>query len=96
MSDNTADIVPLILRDLQAGFAELRAGQQDIRNEMAQMRTELRTELAQVVTEIRQEIRESNASIVALFSAAFRDHERRISDLETDVDKLVTPKKKKR
>jgi phage shock protein A len=117
MSDNTTDLVPFILRDLQAGQADLRqqvadlhTGQTDLRQQVADLHTgqaelhanlsalreEVRNGFAEFRAEIRREMREQHADLVALFSGAYRDHERRISDLETAVDRLETPRPRRR
>jgi hypothetical protein len=105
MSDNTENLTHLILRQIQADIAgirgdvsELRTDLTGLRAEFNEFRKETRNEFAAVRREmhaefaaVRREMSERYSDLAVLYASAHADHERRISDLETEVGRLQTP-----
>jgi ribosome recycling factor len=101
--DNTADLVPHLLRQIQGTLAamqdEMKTDRMAIRQEMQQLRGELREDFRKEIREegerirvdLRREMRERFGDLAALYAGAHRDHERRITEIELRVEKLENP-----
>jgi hypothetical protein len=105
MSDNTEDLTHLILRQIQADLTalrgdvtELRGDVHAVRGDLNAHRDETRAEFAALRREmhaefaaVRRELSERYSDLSVLYASAHAEHERRISDLETEVGRLQTP-----
>jgi hypothetical protein len=76
MSDSTSDATVLILRDIQARLGRLEQ------------------RVDEGFAEVRRDLREANARIdnmLAVFGGSYRDHDRRLSYVESRVDRIDPP-----